>query len=45
VLEFQQVLGKRNVPAFIRISRGRDIMAACGQLSLYPQMTQILQTL
>jgi 23S rRNA (adenine2503-C2)-methyltransferase len=34
VLEFQQLLRERNVPAFIRISRGRDIMAACGQLSL-----------
>jgi 23S rRNA (adenine2503-C2)-methyltransferase len=46
VLEFQQVLSERNVPAFIRISRGRDIMAACGQLSLVnsqtiaPQITQ-----
>jgi 23S rRNA (adenine2503-C2)-methyltransferase len=44
VLEFQQQLSKQNVPAFIRISRGRDIMAACGQLSLVnPQITQITQ--
>jgi 23S rRNA (adenine2503-C2)-methyltransferase len=43
VLEFQEVLSERNVPAFIRISRGRDIMAACGQLSLVtnPQITQM----
>ncbi len=34
VLAFQQVLVERCVPAFIRISRGQDIMAACGQLSL-----------
>jgi 23S rRNA (adenine2503-C2)-methyltransferase len=34
VLEFQQALAERNVPAFVRVSRGRDIMAACGQLSL-----------
>jgi 23S rRNA (adenine2503-C2)-methyltransferase len=34
VLSFQQVLADRNVPAFIRISRGQDVMAACGQLSL-----------
>ena len=34
VLEFQKILGERGVPAFIRISRGQDIMAACGQLSL-----------
>jgi 23S rRNA (adenine2503-C2)-methyltransferase len=31
---FQQVLQGRGVPAFIRISRGQDVMAACGQLSL-----------
>src|SRR2546425_965439 len=34
VLAFQQVLMERHVPAFIRISRGRDVMAACGQLKL-----------
>jgi len=34
VLAFQQLLGDRNVPAFIRISRGQDVMGACGQLSL-----------
>ncbi len=34
VLAFQQVLMDRNVPAFIRISRGQDIRAACGQLTL-----------
>ncbi len=34
VLAFQRLLSERGVPAFIRVSRGRDIMAACGQLSL-----------
>ena len=34
VQRFQRVLRDRGVPAFIRISRGQDIMAACGQLSL-----------
>ena len=34
VLAFQQILIGRHVPAFIRISRGQDICAACGQLSL-----------
>ncbi len=34
VLAFQQVLAEGSVPAFIRISRGQDIMAACGQLKL-----------
>lgn len=34
VLAFQQVLFERHTPAFIRISRGQDVMAACGQLSL-----------
>lgn len=35
VLAFQNVLSGRGVPAFIRISRGQDVMAACGQLSLW----------
>ncbi|MBI1941427.1 MAG: 23S rRNA (adenine(2503)-C(2))-methyltransferase RlmN [Acidobacteria bacterium] len=34
VLAFQQVLTRRRIPAFIRISRGQDVRAACGQLSL-----------
>jgi len=32
VLDFQRILAERRVPAFIRISRGREIQAACGQL-------------
>jgi len=34
VLGFQEVLTRRKIPAYIRISRGQDIRAACGQLSL-----------
>jgi len=34
VLAFQKILMDRRIPAFIRISRGQDISAACGQLSL-----------
>jgi 23S rRNA (adenine2503-C2)-methyltransferase len=34
VLAFQEVLAKRRIPAFIRISRGQDVRAACGQLTL-----------
>ena len=34
VLAFQQVLTARRIPAFIRVSRGQDIGAACGQLNL-----------
>jgi 23S rRNA (adenine2503-C2)-methyltransferase len=34
VLAFQKILADRRIPAFIRISRGQDIRAACGQLSL-----------
>ena len=33
VLEFQKVLINNNLTAIIRKSRGREIMAACGQLS------------
>ena len=32
VLEFQAILTKSGIPAFIRRPRGRDIYAACGQL-------------
>ena len=32
--EFRRILVERGVPAFVRYSRGRDIMAACGQLAL-----------
>jgi 23S rRNA (adenine2503-C2)-methyltransferase len=32
--EFRQILGDRGVLAFVRYSRGRDVMAACGQLAL-----------
>lgn len=34
VLAFQEILTSRDIPAFIRRSRGQDIMAACGQLAL-----------
>jgi 23S rRNA (adenine2503-C2)-methyltransferase len=32
--EFRRILTEREVPAFVRYSRGRDVMAACGQLAL-----------
>jgi 23S rRNA (adenine2503-C2)-methyltransferase len=32
--EFRRVLTNKGVPAFVRYSRGRDVMAACGQLAL-----------
>src|SRR5258706_2981297 len=31
---FHQILLEKGVPAFTRYSRGRDVMAACGQLAL-----------
>ncbi len=34
LLAFQERLRRHDVPAFIRWSRGRDVRAACGQLSL-----------
>ncbi len=30
----RQILTERGIPAFVRYSRGQDIMAACGQLAL-----------
>jgi 23S rRNA (adenine2503-C2)-methyltransferase len=32
--EFQRILTAKDVPAFVRYSRGQDVMAACGQLAL-----------
>lgn len=32
--EFRSILADKGVPAFVRYSRGRDVMAACGQLAL-----------
>jgi 23S rRNA (adenine2503-C2)-methyltransferase len=32
--EFRRILTERGVPTFVRYSRGRDVMAACGQLAL-----------
>jgi 23S rRNA (adenine2503-C2)-methyltransferase len=34
VAEFRAVLTDKDVPAFVRDSRGQDVMAACGQLAL-----------
>lgn len=34
VLAFQKILTDRRLPTFIRISRGQDVRAACGQLCL-----------
>src|SRR6267378_1901597 len=31
---FRKILVDRGIPAFVRYSRGRDVMAACGQLAL-----------
>jgi 23S rRNA (adenine2503-C2)-methyltransferase len=32
--EFRRTLTAKDVPAFVRYSRGQDVMAACGQLAL-----------
>ena len=32
--EFRRILNDKGVPVFVRYSRGRDVMAACGQLAL-----------
>ena len=36
VVAFQEIIMNRGIPAYIRISRGQDVHAACGQLSLAP---------
>ena len=34
VEEFRKIVVDRGIPAFVRYSRGQDVMAACGQLAL-----------
>jgi 23S rRNA (adenine2503-C2)-methyltransferase len=34
VLEFHAILLEKGIPVFVRTARGRDVMAACGQLAL-----------
>ncbi len=45
VAEFRAILADKDLPAFVRDSRGQDVMAACGQLALLesvaPSPTQI----
>ncbi|MBM4121497.1 MAG: 23S rRNA (adenine(2503)-C(2))-methyltransferase RlmN [Nitrospira sp.] len=37
VLRFQSVLKRAGIPTFVRKSKGRDILGACGQLGELPQ--------
>lgn len=39
---FHKILLEKDVPAFTRYSRGRDVMAACGQLSLNDTFSSVL---
>jgi 23S rRNA (adenine2503-C2)-methyltransferase len=41
VAQFQNILTKAGVPAFVRRPRGRDIYAACGQLKHTTQLVQL----
>ena len=34
VEEFRRILADKGLPVFVRLSRGQDVMAACGQLAL-----------
>jgi 23S rRNA (adenine2503-C2)-methyltransferase len=34
IQKFRAILDEKSIPAFVRYSRGQDIMAACGQLAL-----------
>jgi 23S rRNA (adenine2503-C2)-methyltransferase len=43
--DFRRILTERDVAAFVRYSRGRDVMAACGQLALQEIQTSPLPVL
>jgi len=45
VSEFHRILLEKGVPAFTRYSRGRDVMAACGQLALNDTGNSVLPVL
>ncbi len=45
VSEFHRILLEKGVPAFTRYSRGRDVMAACGQLALSDASSSVLPVL
>jgi 23S rRNA (adenine2503-C2)-methyltransferase len=38
--EFRRILAEKDVPVFVRYSRGQDVMAACGQLALLEAATR-----
>jgi 23S rRNA (adenine2503-C2)-methyltransferase len=38
---FKAVLGRARIPATVRLTRGRDIEAACGQLAAAPQRSNM----
>jgi 23S rRNA (adenine2503-C2)-methyltransferase len=42
--EFRGILTDKGVPAFVRYSRGQDVMAACGQLALAESAAMPAQT-
>jgi len=41
VLDFQEILTKAGIPAFVRRPRGRDIFAACGQLKRTVEIAKV----
>jgi 23S rRNA (adenine2503-C2)-methyltransferase len=42
IAAFKQVLDRARVPATVRLTRGRDIAAACGQLAAMPSQVEAL---
>jgi len=44
VAEFKAILTDKDLPAFVRASRGQDVMAACGQLALVESAAGTLLT-
>ena len=40
IAAFKDVLGRARIPATVRLTRGRDIEAACGQLAAVPRVSR-----
>jgi 23S rRNA (adenine2503-C2)-methyltransferase len=42
--EFKRILLEKDIPAFVRYSRGQDVFAACGQLALIETASSLAST-
>jgi 23S rRNA (adenine2503-C2)-methyltransferase len=44
IAAFKSVLDRRHIPATVRLTRGREIAAACGQLATEDRSSRLAKT-